>query len=87
METKPPKKNQNSTEQKVIALIAKQLGKPANTIKQTDRIVEDIGADSLDVVEMLTNIEDTYGVQIPDDDAAALKTIGDVAKYLDRQQA
>ena len=80
-------KNKNSSEQKVIGLIAKQLSKDPTKIKTTDRIVEDVGADSLDIVEMLMNLEETYGITIPDDDAMKLKTVGDLVKYLDKHQS
>ena len=81
------KNKQNTSEQKVITLLAKQLGKDATKIKVTDRIVEDIGADSLDIVEMLMSLEDTYGVVIPDDDAMQLKTVKDLVVYLEKNQA
>ena len=80
-------KQQNTNEQKIINLLAKQLSKDATKIKLTDRIIEDVGADSLDIVEMLMNLEETYGVVIPDDDATKLITVGDLVKYLDKNQA
>jgi acyl carrier protein len=69
---------------KVIAMIAKQLGKKPEDVTPEKRIVEDLGADSLDVVEMLMTLEETYGVTIPDDDAMNLKTVADLAGYLDK---
>jgi acyl carrier protein len=72
--------------QKVVGLLAKQLGKDAAKIKPTDRIMEDLGADSLDIVEMLMGLEETYGIVIPDDDAMNLKTVGDLVSYLDKYQ-
>jgi len=75
-------KNQSSLD-KVIATIAKQLGKKPETIKAEHRIVDDLGADSLDVIEMLMGLEDDYGVVIPDDVAPTLTTVALIAEYLE----
>jgi len=75
------------TQSKVIGLLASQLSKDAAKIKMTDRIIEDLGADSLDIVTMLMNLEDTYGITIPDDDAMELKTVAELVAYLDKNQA
>jgi len=72
---------------KVIELLAGQLSKDVAKIKMTDRIIEDLGADSLDIVTMLMNLEDTYGITIPDDDAMELKTVSELVKYLEKNQA
>lgn len=80
-------KSKNSSEQKVIALLAKQLSKDPKSISLNQRIVEDLGADSLDTVEMLMNLEETYGFAIPDDDVANLKTVGELINYLDKHQS
>lgn len=80
-------KTQNGTQAKVIALLASQLSKDAAKIKVTDRIIEDLGADSLDIVTMLMSLEDTYGITIPDDDAMELKTVAELIQYLDKNQA
>jgi len=80
-------KKQNEIQTKVIALLAEQLRKPVEKIKVTDRIIEDLGADSLDIVTMLMNLEDAYGITIPDDDAMQLKTVAELIKYLEKNQA
>jgi len=79
--------NKKTIETKVIALLASQLSKEPAKIKLTDRIIEDLGADSLDIVTMLMNLEDSYGITIPDDDAMALKTVTDLVAYLLKNQA
>ena len=84
---KPAEKKQSGIQAKVIALIAAQLSKDAAKIKLTDRIVEDLGADSLDIVTMLMNLEETYGITIPDDDAMNLKTVAELVAYLEKNQA
>ncbi|HJA58109.1 MAG TPA: acyl carrier protein [Firmicutes bacterium] len=69
--------------EKIKELLAKQLRIDINTIEDDANIIEDLGADSLDVVEMLMAIEDNLGVIISDDDAVKLKTVRDVADYIE----
>ena len=64
-------------------LLAKQLRIDIDAIADDSNIIEDLGADSLDVVEMLMAIEDDLGVIISDDDAVRLKTVRDVADYIE----
>ncbi len=70
--------------EKVQAMLADALGLSASEIKPESRIIEDLGADSLDVVELLSRLEDEYGVTIPDDDVENLKTVADVTKELEK---
>ena len=69
--------------EKIKELLAKQLRIDINTIEDDANIIEDLGADSLDVVEMLMAIEDNLGVIISDDDAVKLKTVRGVADYIE----
>ncbi len=64
-------------------ILSKQLRIDKSEINEETSIREDLGVDSLDVVEMLMSIEEEFGVVVPDDEVANLKTIGDVAKYVD----
>lgn len=64
-------------------ILSKQLRVDINSITEDTRIVDDLGADSLDVVEMLMTIEQDYGVIVPDDVIATFKTVGDVARYIE----
>ena len=73
----------DSSLEKIKELLAKQLRIDINTIEDDANIIEDLGADSLDVVEMLMAIEDNLGVIISDDDAVKLKTVRDVADYIE----
>ena len=66
----------------VIAILAKQLGKPVADVTENKRIKEDLGADSLDIVEMLMNLEEKYGITIPDETLADVKTVGDMVRVL-----
>lgn len=67
-------------------ILSKQLRVDINNITEDTRIVDDLGADSLDVVEMLMTIEQDYGVIVPDDVIATFKTVGDVARYIENNQ-
>ena len=69
--------------EQIISTIAKQLGKRVENIKPEHRIIEDLGADSLDIVELLMTLEDLYGITIPDDVASNLPTVHAIVTYLD----
>ena len=69
--------------EKIKELLAKQLRIDIDTIADDSNIIVDLGADSLDVVVMLMAIEDDLGVIISDDDAVRLKTVRDVADYIE----
>ena len=69
-------------EQKIIKLIAEKLNKKIEEIKMESRLVEDLGADSLDVVELVMTFEDEFGIALPDEDVANLKTIKDIVDYI-----
>lgn len=68
---------------KIAAMLAEQLGIPASKITPESRIVDDLGADSLDVVELLMQLEDQTGKTIPDDKVSTIKTVGDIVKILE----
>ena len=70
----------------VKEILSKQLRVDINSITEETNIVDDLGADSLDVVEMLMTIEQEYGVIVPDDVIATFKTVGDVARYIENNQ-
>lgn len=69
---------------KIKEIISKQLRIDIGTISKDSNIIEDLGADSLDLVEMLMSIEDNLGIVVSDDEAADLKTVGDVADFLEK---
>ena len=69
-------------EQKIVKLIAEKLNKKVDEIKMESRLVEDLGADSLDVVELVMSFEDEFGITLPDEDVAKLKTIKDIVDYI-----
>lgn len=73
------------TADKVIELLAQQLNVDKATINKDTRIVEDLHADSLDVVEMLIALEDEFHISVPDEDAKTLTTVGALADYIDKK--
>lgn len=69
--------------EEVAKILAEQLGIPQSKITTDSEIVKDLGADSLDVVELLMTLEDNTGKTIPEDKVADLKTVGDVVTLLE----
>ncbi|MBC7819865.1 MAG: acyl carrier protein [Planctomycetaceae bacterium] len=71
-----------SVEEKVISIVSEQLGVAKEEIKLESKFVDDLKADSLDVVELVMEFEDEFEVTIPDDDYDKIKTVGDAVKYI-----
>jgi acyl carrier protein len=67
---------------RIRGLVAEQLGVDAGTLSSEANILEDLGADSLDVVELVMAIEEEFDIEIPDEDAESMRTLGDVEKYV-----
>ncbi|HPE94475.1 MAG TPA: acyl carrier protein [Bacillota bacterium] len=67
----------------VKEVLSKQLRIKIEDIGSDASIMEDLGADSLDVVEMLMTLEDTFGINVPDEDIVQLKTVRDIAEYIE----
>ncbi len=70
--------------EKIQAMLAEALNLPVEKVAPDAKIVEDLGADSLDVVELLSRLEDEFGIVIPDDEVENLVTVGDVAAELEK---
>ena len=69
------------------AILAKQLRiADPDTITPASRIQKDLGADSLDILQLLMRIEDQYGIVIPDQELAKFETVGDVVAFLEQQE-
>ena len=72
--------------EKVQTILAKQLRLNPSKITMESLIKKDLGADSLDILQLLMRIEDQYGIVIPDQELAQFNTVGDVVKYLEKQE-
>ncbi len=72
--------------EKVAEIIAKELDKDVASITMETRLVEDLGADSLDAVEIMFSLEEEYGMEIDDTSAQTIKTVGDLVKYIEEHQ-
>ncbi|AJC87277.1 MULTISPECIES: acyl carrier protein [Campylobacter] len=70
----------------VRAVVVEQLSVDEDTVKMESKIIEDLGADSLDVVELVMALEEKFDVEIPDSDAEKLVKIEDVVNYIDNLQ-
>ena len=70
--------------EKIQAMLAEALNLPVEKVAADAKIVEDLGADSLDVVELLSRLEDEYGIVIPDDEVENLVTVADVAAEIEK---
>ncbi len=68
--------------QQFRTIVAEQLGMPTRDVKLTSRFIEDLGADSLDTVELIMAVEDYFVIQIPDEDAERIKSVNDALEYL-----
>jgi acyl carrier protein len=71
-----------STEERVREIIVNELGVEPEKVTQEASFVEDLGADSLDTVELVMAFEEEFGIEIPDEDAENLQTVGDAVRYL-----
>ena len=69
-------------ENKVKSIIAYQLGVGEDEIKPESSFIEDLGADSLDIVELVMAMEEEFEVEIPDEEAENIKTVGDAINYI-----
>ena len=66
------------------AMLAKQLNLSPDKITMESDVVKDLGADSLDVVELLISLEDDYGISIPEDDIVNVKTVKDIVEMIEK---
>lgn len=76
-----------SVEEKIKAIIAEQLGVKLEEVTPGASFIDDLGADSLDTVELIMALEEEFNVEIPDEDAEKMITVGDAVKYIDEKAA
>ncbi len=72
-----------SVDEKVKSCIVNQLGVNEDEVTPEASFIDDLGADSLDIVELVMAFEETFDIEIPDEDVEGLKTVGDAAKYIE----
>lgn len=77
---------EKSIDQRIKDIIVEQLGVNADQVTPEAKFIEDLGADSLDTVELVMALEEEFGLEIPDEEAEKLQTVGDVIKYVEEQQ-
>lgn len=73
------------TYSKVVSIISEQIGISEDSINKDSDIVRDLGADSIDIVQLLMAMEDEFGVTVTEDDADSLKTVGDIVSLIDNR--
>ena len=74
-------------EEKVKNIIVEQLGVSEDQVKPEAKFVEDLGADSLDTVELVMAFEEEFDITVPDEDAEKLTSVGEVNEYIEKQSA
>lgn len=78
---------QEMVENKVREIVAEQLGIGTDEISRESSFLDDLGADSLDIVELLMALEEEFSLEIPDEDAEKMHTVGDVVSYLNNRSS
>ena len=73
------------SQDKIKQIIADQLGVKKEEVTENAKFVDDLGADSLDTVELVMALEEEFGVEIPDEDAEKLVTVGDALRYIEEK--
>ncbi|MBN8689382.1 MAG: acyl carrier protein [Armatimonadetes bacterium] len=72
---------------KVVKVTVEELSAKEEEVVETASFTEDLGADSLDVVELVMAFEEEFGIDIPDDDVAQLKSVGDAVNYIEKKNS
>ena len=72
----------SSVDERVKSIIVEQLGVEESQVTTSAKFVEDLGADSLDTVELVMALEEEFGIEIPDEDAEKIATVGDAINYI-----
>ncbi len=72
--------------EQVRAIIAKQLDIPEENIKPESSLIEDLKADSLDVVELVMDLEQEFDIEIPDDELPLIRTVGDIIGFINKKK-
>ena len=76
-----------SVQERVVELVSKQMGVNASQITPQTSFINDLGADSLDTVELVMEFEDAFDMNIPDEDAEKIQTVGNAVGYIEERLA
>ncbi len=76
-----------SVRDRVIEIVCEQMGQSKEKVSETTSFINDLGADSLDTVELVMELEDEFDLSIPDEEAEKIKTVGDAIKYIEEHSA
>jgi acyl carrier protein len=74
--------DRNEMQKKIVDIIANQLGVDKEIVSPEANVVDDLGADSLDVVELVMALEEAFDLEIPDEEAEKIRTVKDIIEYL-----
>ena len=77
----------SDTAERVKKIVVEHLNVDADKVTESASFIEDLGADSLDTVELVMAFEEEFGIEIPDDVAEGIGTVGDAIKFIDKSQA
>lgn len=76
----------SAVEEKIKEIITKQMGVKSEQVTSETSFINDLGADSLDTVELIMEFEDAFDMNIPDEDAEKIRTVGDAIKYIEEHK-
>jgi acyl carrier protein len=76
-----------SVRDRVIEIVCEQMGQSKEKVSETTSFINDLGADSLDTVELVMELEDEFDLSIPDEEAEKIKTVGDAVTYIEQHSA
>ncbi|MDB4618342.1 MAG: acyl carrier protein [Akkermansiaceae bacterium] len=74
-------------QEKVTEIIVEQLGVSADQVKPESKMIEDLGADSLDAVELVMAVEEEFDIEVPDEEAEKLASVGDIIAHVEKAQS
>ncbi|MEN8694892.1 MAG: acyl carrier protein [Akkermansiaceae bacterium] len=74
-------------QEKVTEIIVEQLGVSADQVKPESKMIEDLGADSLDAVELVMAVEEEFDIEVPDEEAEKLTSVGDIIAHVEKAQS
>ena len=77
----------NDLEQTIRKIVTQQLDVTEDQVTREARFIDDLGADSLDIVELVMTIEEEFDIEIPDEEAEKIVTVGDAVEYIERKKA